>query len=138
MDYENSVHLDPDLTWEDIGSAIYNGVKEGKLTEKDCIKFLQLGASENEAPRINRIFAKALGTFFKAKEKTYPLKDGETAGIFLKVDNKKWLVMYRGDDIVVESVNYDAPDRSFVIRHASVADAKIAAWENNERYVQEG
>ena len=63
MDFEDSVHLDPELTFEDVGRALFQGVKEGRLSEADVVEFIRLGQSETTEPRINRIFAKALATF---------------------------------------------------------------------------
>ena len=86
-EFENSVHLDPDLTWKDAAELIYDAVKEGSFSKEDIVKFFEIGARETYEPRINRIFAKALGAFFQ-----YNFKDKYTHGILVVVDKKQWIV----------------------------------------------
>jgi hypothetical protein len=138
-EFENSVHLDPDLTWEDASEMIYEGIRDGKLTKEDIKEFFKIGSKECYEPRHLRIFVKALSSFFLHQYEG-TLKNGEEPGVIVKVDGKQWLVQHRikrGEITIDGPVKYDCPDRSFVISHESEADAKIDAWEKGERYAEE-
>lgn len=139
MDFENSVHLDPDLTWKDASEAIYDGIKDGILSKEDILKFFELGISEMYEPRNLRIFVKALSSFFLHQYKD-KLRDGENPGVIVEVDGKQWLVkqdLKQGQIIIEGPVKYDCPDITFVISYESEADAKISAWEKGEKYIEE-
>ena len=132
-DFENSVHLDPDLTWKDAAESIYDAVKEGKLSKEDVLEFFYISMQEMSEPRINRIFAKALGAFFR-----HNFKDKYTHGVLVEVDKKQWIVRAENGEIIAEGpVKYDCPDRTFLVLHDSEADAKIAAWESGEKFITE-
>jgi hypothetical protein len=132
-DFENRVHLDPELTWKDAAEGIYDAVKEGKCSKEDVLKFFEISAQEIYEPRINRIFAKVLGTFFQ-----HSFTDKKIHGVLVVVDGKQWIVRAENGEIISEGpVKYDCPDRSFLVLHESEADAKIDAWERGERYITE-
>jgi hypothetical protein len=136
MNFDDSIHLDSELTWEDAAQAVYYGVKESKLSVEDLTEFFRLASSEAQAPRNTRILAKTLSTFF---DKCYTeLRDGEHPGVLVEIDNQKWTVERKGSNITVNGPvkMKDAPDRSFFISHDSEADAKISAWERGEKFVQ--
>lgn len=136
-EFENSVHLDPELTWSECAKYIYDGVMDGKLNREDFIKLFVLSGQEMSEPRNTRIFAKALAAFFKSD--FTDLKSEETPCVFVIVDNKNYLVSHNGKEITICPADdlKNIPDNSFVILHETTADAKIAAWEKNERYVEE-
>jgi len=67
LDFENSHHLEPEITWQDCATFIYDAVLDGKLNREDFIKFFILSGQEMSDPRHVRIFAKALGAFFQKR-----------------------------------------------------------------------
>jgi hypothetical protein len=139
LDFENSVHLDPEFTWENVSEAIYDGIIDGKLSKGDVKEFFMIAQRECYEPRNLRIFVKALSSFFLHRYKDV-LKDGENPGVIVEVDGKQWIVQHRikrGEITIDGPVKYDCPDRSFVISHESEADGKISAWEKGERYIEE-
>ena len=130
-DFENSVHLDPDLTWKDAAEFFYDAIKEGNLSKEEVSEFFYISMQEMYEPRINRIFGKALGTFFK-----HNFKDKHIHGVLVVVDKKQWIVRAENGQIIVDGpVKYDCPDKTFLVIHDSEADAKIAAWESGEKYI---
>lgn len=136
MSFEDNIHLEPELTWKDCATYVYDAVMEGKLNREDFIKFFILSGQEMAEPRHSRIFVKALAAFFK---RVYvDLKSGEKPGVFVIVDNKNYIVSNNGVEITIKEANNieNIPDNSFLISHESIADAQIAAWEKGEKYVE--
>jgi hypothetical protein len=132
--FENSIHLKPEMTWEECATYIYDGVMDGKLNREDFIKFFLISGQEMSEPRHVRIFAKVIGAFFV---RDYPeLKSNEKPGIFVKVDGRGFVVTHNGKEIIIKEADYlkDMSDCSFLIEHETEADAKIAAWEKKEEY----
>lgn len=135
-DFENANHLEPELTWQECATFIYDAVMEGKLNREDFIKFFILSGQEMAEPRHVRIFAKALGAFFKRYYTD--LKSEEKPAILVIVDNKKYLVSHNEKEITIneaDDLKY-VPDNSFIITHETETDGKIAAWERKEKYVE--
>jgi hypothetical protein len=135
-EYINSNHLEPELTWHDSATFIYDAVMGGKLNRDDFIKFFDLSGQEMSEPRHVRIFAKALGAFFK-RDYT-DLKSEEKPAVLVIVDNIKYLVSHNDQEITIGEAEdlKEVPDNSFIITHESKADGKIAAWERKEKYIE--
>lgn len=136
MEFEDNIHLDPELTWEECAKYVYDGVMDGKLTREDFIEFFIISGQEFHEPRHTRIFAKALGAFFK---RDYPdIKSDEKPGVLVKVDNNNFIVTPTEDEIVIQEANdlENVQDSSFLILHDTEADAQISAWENGEKYIE--
>jgi hypothetical protein len=133
--FEDNIDLEPELTWENCATFIYDGVMDGKLNREDFIEFFKISGQEMSDPRHSRIFAKALGAFFKRDYQD--LSDDEEPGIFVIVDGKKYIVSHNDIEITIGEAEdiEDIPDNSFLIMHATSADAKISAWKKKERYV---
>jgi len=136
LDFENSHHLEPEITWQDCATFIYDAVLDGKLNREDFIKFFILSGQEMSDPRHVRIFAKALGAFFK-RDYT-DLKSEEKPAVLVIVNNKKYLVSHNNEEITINEANdlKDLSDYSFIITHETEADGKIAAWERKEKYIE--
>lgn len=135
MSFEDNINLNPELTWEDCATFVYDGIMDGKLNRDDFIKFFKISGQEMSEPRHTRIFAKALASFFK---RDYPdLKSDEKPGIFVIVDDKKYIVSHEDKDVTIESAeDINEKDCSFLISYETEADAKIGAWKNKEKYVE--
>jgi hypothetical protein len=136
IEYENSNHLEPELTWENSATFIYDAVMEGKLNREDFIKYFILSGQEFCEPRNTRIFAKALAAFFK-RDYT-DLKSEEKPAVLVIVDNKKYLVSHNDKEITINEAQdfKDIPDNSFIITHEDETDGKIAAWERGEKFIE--
>lgn len=129
MDFENSVHLDPELTYRDMALMVYQGINEGKLDQADVIKLMDVYARELYEPRPVRILAKAVGFLLQHKN---------NEGIFIEVDGKQWIVCIEGKEIKIKGpTRYDAPDGSTVTAHDDVADGKIEAFKRGEKFLEE-
>lgn len=135
MDFENNCHLDPEMTWQDTATFLYDGIMDGKLTREDFIKYFILSGQEMSEPRHARIMGKALATFFKNHYQNLPAD--EIPGVLVIVDGKQYIVSHNEKEITIEEANdVNAKDGSFLIAHETEADAKIAAWKNKEKYVE--
>lgn len=136
FEYENSNHLEPELTWENSATFIYDAVMEGKLNREDFIKYFILSGQEFCEPRHIRIFAKALAAFFK-RDYT-DLSSEEKPAVLVIVDNKRYLVSHNNKEITINEAQdlKELPDNSFIITHETETDGKIAAWEKGEKFIQ--
>jgi hypothetical protein len=135
MSFEDNCHLDPEMTWEETATFLYDGIMDGKLTKEDFIKYFILSGQEMVEPLHARIMGKTLATFFKNNYQDFPAD--ETPGILVIVDGKKYIVSHNEKEITIEKADdIPAEDGSFLISHETEADAKIAAWRNNEKYVE--
>lgn len=129
MDFEDSVRLDPELTYKDMALMVYQGIQEGKLDQADIIKLMDVYAREIYEPRPVRILAKAVGFLLDHKDKE---------GIFVEVDGKQWLVSIEEHKIKINGpTNYDAPDGNIVKIHDDEADGKIEAYLKGEKFIDE-
>jgi phosphatidylserine decarboxylase len=136
--FEDSQHLDPELTWEESATFLYDGIMSGKLTREDFIKYFMLSGQEMSEPRHARIMGKALAVFFKCNYRDLPAD--EKPGIFIIIDGKNYVVSHNDKEITIEKADDIADcsveNGSFLISHETEADAKIAAWKNGEKYVE--
>lgn len=134
--FESNIHLEPEMSWEDCATFIYDGVIDGKLNREDFIKLFVMSGQEMSEPRHARIFAKVIGAFFN---RYYPdIRLDEKPGVFVIVDGSSFIVSCNDKEITIDKADdiKDAADCTFLIIHDTEADAKIAAWENKERYVE--
>jgi hypothetical protein len=133
--FEDRNHLEPELTWRDSATFIYDGVIEGKLNREDFIEFFSIAGEDLANPLHARVMGKALAAFFK---RDYPnLRAGESPGVFIRIENRGFIVSHKDSQIVLSAANeIKEEDGSFLIAHESEADAKISAWESKEKYVQ--
>jgi len=133
--FENSEHLQPEITWRESATYIYDGVIEGKLNREDFIEFFTLAGEDMANPLHSRVMGKALAAFFK---RNYPdLRDGESPGVFVRIKERGFIVVHKDNQIILLAADeIKENDEYFLISHESEADAKISAWERKEKYIE--
>lgn len=138
MDFEKNVDIDSDLTWDNISSAIYDGIKDGRMSKEDVKDFFKIAQREVYEPRHCRIFVKALGWFFTRDYKDQ-LKESESASVCVEVDGQRYLVIenQKTEEISIKSIKEDIPDGAFVIIHETAEQANLSARERKEAYIGE-
>jgi hypothetical protein len=129
MNFENSVKLDPELTYRDMALMVYQGIQDGKLSQADTIELMDVHVREIYEPRSVRILAKAVGFLLDHKDKE---------GIFVEVDGKQWIVSIEEHKIKINGpTSYNAPDGNTVTIHNDEADGKIEAYLKGEKFIDE-
>lgn len=136
INFEDSPDLDPELTVENASDAIFEAIESGLLTKEDFKQFLRLSYEGLATPKKLKILSKAVGHLL---EKGYKgkLRLDETPAVLVTEESKQYLVAYDFKKISISGpVDFDCKDGSLIIMHESEADAKIAAWERDEEFVE--
>lgn len=135
MNIEDHIHLDPELTIDDVSDAIFEAIADGLLLKEDFKTFLRISYKELGTPKKLRILSKAISELLKKGYKD-KLRPEETPAILVREGNKQYLVAYDFNRVSIsEPIDCDCPDNSLIIMHESEADAKIAAWERKEEFI---
>ena len=133
MEFENDSNLNPEMTVQDLGIALFQGINEGKLERSDVIKLTDILVEECYNPTLTRILVRACShLLWKDKE-----------GVFVELEGKQYIVSRRDDEIVITGPTHykEAKDGQFVTLHdpekESKADVLIDAHLDGGKFIEE-